>query len=391
VISRIFPVLAIAIFVSQLGQGIIAPMLPLYAEGMGASGIWIGIVFAGFSISQTIFMPLFGMLSDRVNRKLLLTVGLACYALMSLGYIWAPDIYHLAAIRLVHGAVGGSVIPIAQAYVGDLSPKGQQGRWMGYLSAAVFGGYGAGPIVGGALTEAFGISSSFYVMGGLNVIAMLLGLVFLPASRPTRRSGTGPSFSLSSAMKSKALQGVLGFQLTFSLTRSMLVGFFPILAATVFLISPGQIGVLLGVNILLLSLYQGLAGRLADRLNKTSLIAIGGTINLLFVALVPLSGQFLYLLPLLVVGAIGGGLALPAAAAVAAEEGKTRGMGTVMGALAMVQSLGLAVGPLLGGVMTDAVGVTSVFYTAAVLGALGVAFILIRARFSPAHRNGNVG
>jgi MFS transporter, DHA1 family, multidrug resistance protein len=99
-------------FSSQLGQGIIVPLLPLYAEKMGASGIWIGLVFAGFSISQTILVPFFGALSDRRGRKALLSVGLLSYSVISLGYIWAPDVYQLTLVRLASRRLTGHKYPL---------------------------------------------------------------------------------------------------------------------------------------------------------------------------------------------------------------------------------------------------------------------------------------
>jgi len=69
-IRKIFPILALCVFSSMLGVGIIAPLLPLYAENLGATGIWIGVIFAGFSISRAIFLPIIGRLSDRIGRKL---------------------------------------------------------------------------------------------------------------------------------------------------------------------------------------------------------------------------------------------------------------------------------------------------------------------------------
>ncbi|MBW2106937.1 MAG: MFS transporter, partial [Deltaproteobacteria bacterium] len=71
-IKKVFPVLALSIFSSMLGVGIVAPLLPLYAEKMGATGIWIGTIFAAFSISRAIVMPIVGKLSDRSGRKVFL-------------------------------------------------------------------------------------------------------------------------------------------------------------------------------------------------------------------------------------------------------------------------------------------------------------------------------
>ncbi|RLB13564.1 MAG: MFS transporter, partial [Deltaproteobacteria bacterium] len=84
-IKKVFPVLGLSIFASMLGVGIVAPLLPLYAEKMGATGIWIGMIFAGFSVSRAIVMPIAGKFSDRKGRKAFLSVGMLAYAVISLG------------------------------------------------------------------------------------------------------------------------------------------------------------------------------------------------------------------------------------------------------------------------------------------------------------------
>jgi len=71
-IKKTFPILALSVFSSMLGVGIISPLLPLYAENLGATGIWLGIIFSSFSISRTVFMPIIGRLSDRRGRKIFL-------------------------------------------------------------------------------------------------------------------------------------------------------------------------------------------------------------------------------------------------------------------------------------------------------------------------------
>ena len=137
----------------MLGIGIIAPLLPIYADNLGATGIWIGIVFAGFSISRAIIMPFIGKLSDQHGRKRFICIGLLLYAITSLGFIWADSVYQLVLVRFLQGAVAAMIVPIAQAYMGDLAPEGEEGKWMGYFNAVFFTGFGLGPLMGGALSE----------------------------------------------------------------------------------------------------------------------------------------------------------------------------------------------------------------------------------------------
>lgn len=164
-ISKVFPFLALSIFSSMLGAGIVVPLLPLYAESLGATGLWLGIIFAVFSISNAISTPFFGRLSDRSGRKMFLCVGLFLYGIISLGFVLATSVLQVALVRFLQGAAGGMVLPIAQAYIGDICPEGEEGKWMGYSNAAFFTGFGVGPLMGGGLAEEFGMNAAFLGMG----------------------------------------------------------------------------------------------------------------------------------------------------------------------------------------------------------------------------------
>ena len=115
-IKKTFPFLAISVFSTMLGLGIIAPLLPLYADSLGATGLWIGVIFGGFSVSRAVFTPLFGRLSDSRGRKNFLGTGLFIYSVLSLGYIFSGSVFELFGVRLIHGAVSGMIIPIARAW-----------------------------------------------------------------------------------------------------------------------------------------------------------------------------------------------------------------------------------------------------------------------------------
>ncbi len=61
----VFVTLFFAIFTTVTGVGIVVPLLPVYANDLGATGIYVGLIFGSFSISRTFLLPLFGRLSDK--------------------------------------------------------------------------------------------------------------------------------------------------------------------------------------------------------------------------------------------------------------------------------------------------------------------------------------
>ena len=111
--KRIFNVLFIAVFAAMLGLGIISPLMPIYAENMGATGIWLGMIFAEFGLSRLIFMPIIGKISDAKGRKKFITFGLLCYAVISLLYILADNVFSLIVVRFIHGFASAFTVPIA--------------------------------------------------------------------------------------------------------------------------------------------------------------------------------------------------------------------------------------------------------------------------------------
>ena len=369
-IKQVFPILALSVFSSMLGVGIISPLIPLYAENLGATGIWLGIIFASFSASRAIFMPIIGKLSDRNGRKLFLCIGLLIYSLTSLGYIWGNSISQLTLVRLIQGSAAGMIIPIAQAYVGDIAPEGEEGTWMGYFNAAFFTGFGCGPVMGGALTEHFGMTVAFSTMGGLNLLALLIVTLFLPEIRQ-KKTPKSPRPSFRKISNSSIVRALLSFRLSFSMGRGIVATFLPVFASVYIGLSPTLIGILLAVNILLMSLLQIYSGNIADRFNRRALVAAGSLANLVFLVLIPLGGNFWQLLGICALGGIGGAIAMPAASALTVEEGRRFGMGSTIAMFTMAMSIGMVIGPLLGGVMADFVNINSVFYSGAAIGLVG--------------------
>jgi len=374
-IKKVFPILALSVFSAMLGAGIIAPLLPLYADSLGASGIWLGIIFSAFAVSRAIFMPIFGRLSDRNGRKLFICIGLLSYSAISLGYIWADSTLQLTLVRLIHGVASAMIIPIAQAYIGDISPEGEEGKWMGYFNAAFFTGFGFGPLMGGILTERFGMDIAFYAMGGLNLVACLLATILLPESRPIKIAAS-PNLSFREMSTSSMVKGLASFRFAFATGRGAFATFLPIFAATYLGLSPTLVGVLLAVNILLMAMLQVYSGNIADRFNKRTLVVSGNIVNFIYLALIPLAHNFWSLLGLCALGGLGGAISLPAASALTVEEGRKFGMGSTIAIFTMAMSVGMAIGPLISGVIADMADINSVFYFGAAITLIGTSLFI---------------
>jgi len=367
---RGFPVVAFSTFAAMLGLGVVAPILPLYARDMGATGLWIGIIFGSYSVSRAALMPFFGWLSDRRGRKFFLSIGLIACGIVSFGYIFASDPILLTLVRILHGAASAMVIPIANAWVGEMAPLGEEGKWMGYFNTAFFVGFGVGPIIGGTLADHLGMSASFTAMGTITLLGFFAVAIFLPESQRGQAKKKA-RVSFREMGKSDPLKGLFAYRMMFELCMGAFMAFLPIFAGVQLGIDPTFIGLLVAMNLLLTSFLQMYTGRLADRFDRRLMLIGGSAFNFLILAIIPLAGNFWHLMVIMLIRVAGATITMPTLAALTVEEGRKFGMGTATAILATATSIGMALGPILGGAVNDASSVSTVFIFSAVMGMLG--------------------
>ena len=379
---RAYVTLFIAVFATMLGMGIIAPLLSIYADSLGASGLWIGIIFSSFALSRSVLMPLIGRMSDRRGRKNIILLGLLAYSAISVCYIFAGSVYSLTAVRLIHGAASAMIVPIAMAYIGELSEKGKEGSYMGNFSISLFLGLGTGPFLGGFLNDTFGFASVFWVMAALSVFSALLILILLPpfaGPGPASQSTAVEPVSLRKALQNPWMRGVAAFTFLSSLSRGSLMVFVPLYGPQIGL-TPSEVGIVISLNIFLMALLQFPCGQLTDRGNKLGLIVAGAVLTAISIAAVPLSSTFLTLLAVSALLGAGSALQQPPVMALTVEAGKKIGMGVAMGAYNSFMSIGMVITPLLGGYLLDILGIDAIFYFSGLVTLLGtvVFFFLLR-------------
>jgi len=371
--KKLFDVLFISVFAAMLGLGIVGPLLPIYADNLGASGFWIGMIFSGFAAARAIFMPIVGRLSDESGRKKFIVVGLFAYALLSLGYVTAGSVYSLTAVRFCHGIASAMVVPIAMAYIGDLSKKGEEGTYMAKFQVSFFLGLGSGPLLGGMLNDAFGFSSAFYAMAGLSALAFLVIAIFLPETEgraySRRKDGTG----LLAALGQPAVPAILAFTALNAVVRGMLLVFMPLFAPEISLV-PGEVGLILTVSIFLMAIFQIPMGRMADRGNAPVMILAGSMVSAASLALIPETRSFWGLFLVAAVNGLGSAVMMPALMALTVKLGKRIGMGTSMWAYNTAMSLGMITAPLMGGLVMDRSSADVVFLLG---GSIGVGATVI--------------
>ena len=346
-----------AVFVTTMGAGLVAPLLPVYAHELGAGGLQIGLIFGAFSLTRTIFVPYFGKLSDRKGKRPLLTFGLFVYFLTSLLYTASKSVETLILLRLGQGFASAMILPVAHAYVGEITPKDKEGRVMGLFNVSLYGGLSTGPLMGGLLKDWFNIQASFLGMGALTFVGFMLCLFFLPTETMSEKSG--PSGSKDSVpymrlIKIPSVFSLFAFRACFTTCIGITWAFLPLLASTRLALSSSEIGTVVMINVLIAGLLQVPMGYLADRFSKKILTISGGILAILAVLYLDWAESFGGLILANGVFGLAGGVSFPAIMAVGVIEGRrTNAMGSIMGLLALGHSLGMLAGPVLGGALLD--------------------------------------
>jgi MFS family permease len=389
--KRTLITLLLALFIAFLGIGIIAPIIPIYAIDLGATGVTLGLMIAAFSVSQGALQPVVGHLSDRKGRKRFLVAGLSIYAVVGLSYTLATSVEHLILIRLFNGVGSAMIIPIVMAYIGDLAPQGQEGRYMGMLNIALFAGISGGPILGGIFRDTIGINPAFYAMSALTAASLGLILALLPPQRSDRQIQSTPGLltTLRRMLHNRRVMGMLFPRIGTMIAMIPTLGFLPILMDRLIGATGVEIGIVISVRTIVNAGLQFPFGRIADRHNKVALILAGSFIASACVFMMPFAADFLQLVWLSVFMGIGEALVWPTLGAIAVEEGHRYGQGSMMGVFNMAMSVGILIGSLVAGSFMDLIGLEYVFYTVSVILAVSaVAGGLLMARRGPAREEG---
>jgi len=335
--KKIFGTLFFSIFITVTGVGIVVPLLPVYAHHCGASGFAIGLIFGSFSISRTVFPPYFGRWSDRRGRKPLIVIGLLAYAWIAVLFLMFPGVTSLIVIRFFQGIASAALMPVIQAYVGDIAPCGREGTTLGCFNLALFLGLGFGPLIGGAVHDAWGLSAAFAAMGFLALIGGLLAQFLLPpvaAERTIRASG--PFDSWKQLISDREIIGLFIFRFGYTFGIGSIWGFLPVLADADHHLSGTAIGLVRMLGVIISGATQIPMGVAADRLDKRRLI----------------NGAF----------GVGGGICMAAHTALAVQKGgRMNCMGSVMAILTVAHSMGMMAGALLAGLAMDLFSLRVVF------------------------------
>ena len=369
----VFLTLFFAIFTTVTGVGIVVPLLPIYASSLGAAGIYVGMIFGAFSLSRTMFLPFFGRVSDRKGRKPFIVAGLSVYVIVGTAFIFSKGIESLIVLRFIQGAGSAMIMPVVQAYVGEITPAGSEGYTMGLFNLSMFLSLSIGPLMGGVIKDVWSMDAAFACMGMLSGIGLALCLLFLPPrSEEVLRPSKKEIVPWSGILKDRGMISIFMVRYAYTACIGIIWCFLPLFADLKFSLSGSRTGLLVTLGVFISGLLQMPMGHVADRMDKRILIFAGGMISTAGMMLLYKGGSFRDLVTGVCVFGIGGGISMPAVMACAVVKGdEKKAMGSVMSIMTVAHSLGMMTGSMAAGAAMDYFSLGFSFPCGAVIMAAG--------------------
>ena len=376
--NKLMLVLFLTVFIDVIGFGIIIPLLPFYAENFGASPAIITLLFSCYSLMQFLFAPLWGSLSDRMGRRpiLLLSIGGSC-----LSYLWcglATSLWMLFASRLLAGFMGGTIVT-AQAYVSDITTPDNRTKGMGMIGASLGLGFTLGPAIGGLLAgsnpEQVNYQLPFLAASGLSLCGFIFAFFALPKSEKLNSdeeiktvSGAKRLLELIETLQSPLINVLIGI---FFLIFLGLYGAQTTLALWFerqFSWGPQQTGyIFMFCGVLATIIQGGMLGILNKKFGEVNLLVSGIFCLGVGLFLIPFSPTLILLLGAMSFLVIGECLSKTAIRSLLSQLAKAHDTGKILGIAQSAASLGMIVGPALGGFTFVVMGKDSPFFNGAIL------------------------
>ena len=409
-------VLIAASFMIAVGFGLVAPVLPNYAQNFNATVTMATMVVSALAITRLIFAPSAGQMITRWGERPVYTIGMLIVSVTSFMIAFAWDYWVLLGSRAVAG-IGSVMFTVsAMGLLVRLSPAHMRGRISGYYATAFLLGNLLGPVIASALAP-FGMRAPFIVYGfsllaaGLIVWFLMPSQAALEAERDAimeaaalaEGKGTGvlPSAADSPAGAQAGVSGgaagksdlpamTVRDALKFTNYRSALVSnwaigwsvfgvqssIIPLAAA--YLATGGDMsnsvaGTLLAslamaTNSFGNALTQTFSGRFSDRFGRrvmafSGLLLAGSAVT--FMGFAPVAWVFVSLTACLGIGAAFMGPSIQAA--VSDVIGTRRSGGQVLAVYQMFSDFGMILGPLVAGMIADAWGFVPAFIISGLL------------------------
>jgi len=379
---------------------ILTPLLPLYlSEHFGATKDVIGLVLSGYTITALLFRPFSGYVVDAFPRKTVLMISFGAFAIFFAGYLAASTLLLFTIVRTLHGGPFGATTVSNSTVAIDVLPSSRRTEGIGY--------YGLSNNLAMAVAPTIGIfiykyTQSFELLFWLALVVACAGWI-VDATLKLDAKATIKNKSKFSWDRFFLVRGwLLGLNMVaFGFSFGVLSNYLAIYGKEVMGITggTGTYFMLCSVGLILSRLQGGKAlrdGRVTHNAGSGMVISLVGytlfilmpTLSALFTIHSSLFTSIGYYGSALLIG-LGNGHMWPAFQNMTINVAHNNQRGTANSTILISWDIGMGLGILVGGVVSELLGYSAAFWTVVLVNASGVACFFLATKAFFLRRNLN--
>ena len=351
-----------------LGIASVSPALPDIASEFDVADKDYGLIIAVFAIPGILLTPVFGFLSDKFGRKVVVVPALLLFGIAGFLCSIADTFSLLLSFRFLQGVGAASLGALNVALIGDIFPPESRPKIMGFNHSILSLGTGAFPIIGGLLSD-ISYRYVFYMPLAAIPIAIYIAF-FLDVNIKTTRSQFGLYFkSFTSVLKDKNLVVLLLVSVSlFIILMGPFLTYVPFVAKERFALEPSSIGIVLASMSLSTSITAYFLGKILKKFKHKLLLQLGLLGYGLALGLIPFYSDWYMLFVSTAIFGVAHSFVLPNSQSMIIKFSTEDNRALLMSFNRMISQVGQALGPVLAGTIitlySDNIGIDGVYYTA---------------------------
>jgi len=363
--ARMILYLYLAVFLTRIGFGSVTILFPLY---LPTGAFQVGLILALYPIAEAVSAMPVGRLADRMSRKRLHLIGMTLITVLTAAIGFTRNLLNVSVLHALMGVSAAMAAVTSLTLLGDATKQTNRGKKMGGFDLANLGGYGLGFGVGSVLVTAFAsrLSYAFWVTSGIFLFTSILATKFLV--EPVRSDELNQP-----GIRRRRIGSKIRPVLPVWLGQTIILGMYFLLPKAfrdANITISGQLLVFLGAIGGLFALGAIVFGHISDKVGRTKIMVLGAIGEFGFLVLFGLSFPYFlthnfleYAVVLASLFFLASAIAPAILSYVSDISGKAR-RGSANGLYSVVLSIGMAIGNILGGFVSE-FGVQWIFFAGA--------------------------
>jgi MFS family permease len=356
--NRVVVALSVARLGDALGNSILFVVIPLYVAKLPSNVIHVpdtvlvGILISLYGLTNSLLQPIVGAFIDRTSRrKPFIVAGLALMGVGTLAFVIAGRFVSLVLIRMLQGVGVALTVPAALALLATSTQKRTRGGSMGIYTSMRMVGLAIGPLIGGALLDRLGFNAAFFTGAGFIALGLVLVQLWVhevPADVSEEKARPFRVFD-----RGLLTAGIIGLSIATFIMASSFAMMGALEAQFNQRLNQTAFGFGIAFSALMISrlIFQVPLGWLSDRIGRKPLVIVGLILMAPSTILLGLAGTTLALTGYRVFQGLASAAIAAPAFALAGDLASRGGEGRQMSLITTGFGFGIAVGPLVAGVL----------------------------------------